>query len=532
MNDIDTPLFADEAPEQDRPLDEERRKSGTWKIMIVDDEQGVHDITKLALKKFRFQDKSIEFIHAFSGEEAQQLIKQNPDTALILLDVVMETDDAGLKTARYVRDEAKNLFVRIVLRTGQPGQAPEAQVIQDYDINDYKDKTELTVQKLTTVMYASLRSYRDIMALEQSRIGLERVIESTSSLFTNHDLEKFTSGLLLQIASIMDLNKDTFYAISDIEISSFLAGCGNTQDDDSNNTMPTILSGTGRFQQSQRLSVAEVMRGDEISIIKRAIDSKQTICEEGRCVFYFNNSKGSYGLVYFTGYIESNDINLRLMDLFCTNISIAYDNVSLYKEIEETQAEVIFTLGSVAEFRSKETSDHVARVAEYSELLALKAGMDAREAKLVRLASPMHDIGKVAIEDSILQKPGKLTKEEFERMKEHCQIGYDMLKNSDRSILKTAATIAYEHQEKWDGSGYPRGLSGTDIHIYGRITAIADVFDALGSKRCYKDAWPIDEILDLFKDQKSKHFDPELIDLFLSHLDDFLVIRDKYGVDQ
>lgn len=207
------------------------------------------------------------------------------------------------------------------------------------------------------------------------------------------------------------------------------------------------------------------------------------------------------------------------------------ETINLHKEIEDTQKDVIFSLGTIGEARSKETGNHVKRVAEYSYLLAKKYGLSQEEAELIRVASPMHDIGKVAIPDNILNKPGKFTKEEFEVMKEHAKLGYDMLKNSSRQILKASATVAYEHHEKWDGTGYPRGLSKEQIHIFGRITAVADVFDALGSDRCYKKAWPLEKILNLFKEQKAKHFEPKLVDIFFENLDEFLEIRDKYKDD-
>ncbi|XOB61246.1 ABC transporter substrate binding protein [Campylobacterota bacterium DY0563] len=197
-------------------------------------------------------------------------------------------------------------------------------------------------------------------------------------------------------------------------------------------------------------------------------------------------------------------------------------------EIKDTQKEVVFRMGAIAEARSKETGQHVKRVAEYSKLLALHYGLVEEEAEILKQASPMHDIGKVAIPDNILKKPGKLTEEEFEVMKTHTTIGYEMLRGSDRPILKTAAIVAFEHQEKYDGSGYPRGLKGENIHIYGRISALADVFDALGSDRCYKKAWEDEKIFTLFKEQKGKHFDPKLIDIFFEHLDEFLVIREKF----
>ncbi len=198
----------------------------------------------------------------------------------------------------------------------------------------------------------------------------------------------------------------------------------------------------------------------------------------------------------------------------------------LLKEIEDTQREVVYTMGAIGETRSKETGNHVKRVAEYSKYFALYYGLSEDEAELLKQASPMHDIGKVAISDTILNKPAKLTSFEFSIMQEHAKIGYEMLKHSSRPLMQAAAIVAYEHHEKFNGKGYPRGLVGEEIHIYGRITAIADVFDALGSSRIYKNAWSDEEIFQLFKEERGQHFDPDLIDIFFNNLDDFLIIRE------
>lgn len=204
------------------------------------------------------------------------------------------------------------------------------------------------------------------------------------------------------------------------------------------------------------------------------------------------------------------------------------DDITANKDIEEIQKEIIFTMGSIGESRSLETGNHVRRVAEYSKVLAELYGLPKEEAEILKQASPMHDIGKVAIPDSILHKPGELTSHERIIMQSHVVKGYDMLKASKRTLLKTAAIVALEHHERWDGKGYPTGIQGEDIHIYGRITAIADVFDALGSDRCYKKAWEDEKIFEYFKEERGKHFDPRLVDLFFENINVFLKIRDTY----
>jgi response regulator RpfG family c-di-GMP phosphodiesterase len=203
--------------------------------------------------------------------------------------------------------------------------------------------------------------------------------------------------------------------------------------------------------------------------------------------------------------------------------------LELNEELENTQREVVFTIGAVAERRSKETGDHVKRVAEYSLILARLYGLSLEESILLKNASPMHDIGKIGIPDDILNKKGKLDEKEFEIMKEHSLIGYEMLKHSNKSILKAASIVAYTHHEKYDGSGYPRGLRGENIHIYGRITALADVFDALGSDRVYKKAWSLEKILDYIQEQRGKQFDPLLVDIFFNNLEHFLAA--KYSIE-
>ncbi len=204
-----------------------------------------------------------------------------------------------------------------------------------------------------------------------------------------------------------------------------------------------------------------------------------------------------------------------------------YDELMALKvEIEETQREVVFTMGSIGESRSKETGNHVKRVAEYTYLFAKHLGLPEKECDMLKQASPMHDIGKIAIPDAILKKPGRFNDEERAIMDTHAQLGYDMLCSSNRPLIKMASIVAYEHHEKFNGKGYPNQTAGEDIHIYGRITALADVFDALGSARVYKEAWDDERIFKMFKEERREHFDPQLIDIFFDNLDEFLHIRD------
>jgi HD-GYP domain-containing protein (c-di-GMP phosphodiesterase class II)/ribonuclease BN (tRNA processing enzyme) len=222
-------------------------------------------------------------------------------------------------------------------------------------------------------------------------------------------------------------------------------------------------------------------------------------------------------------YFDKRDLErLMLASTYAAETIVAS---KLEEEITETQREVVFTMGAIGESRSKETGNHVKRVAEYSKIIALGYGLSKEEAELLKQASPMHDIGKVAIPDSILNKPGRFDENEREIMNRHAELGYQMIKSSTRPLLQAASIVAYEHHEKWDGTGYPRGLKGEEIHIYGRISALADVFDALGSDRVYKKAWSDEKIFKLIKEERAKHFDPKIVDVFFEHLDEILAVR-------
>jgi CheY-like chemotaxis protein len=180
------------------------RQNG-WKMMIVDDVEDIHNVTHMIFEDYSFDNRRVEFLNAYSGEEAKRMISEHPDIAVVLLDVVMETDHAGLDVVRYIREELKNKFVRIILRTGQPGQAPEKKVIIEYDINDYKTKEELTSNKLFTAVTSALRSCRDMNVIERNRKGLEMIINASSSLLKLSSLKQFTAGVLAQLTSILGL---------------------------------------------------------------------------------------------------------------------------------------------------------------------------------------------------------------------------------------------------------------------------------------------------------------------------------------
>jgi response regulator RpfG family c-di-GMP phosphodiesterase len=214
--------------------------------------------------------------------------------------------------------------------------------------------------------------------------------------------------------------------------------------------------------------------------------------------------------------------------VFCSGVAVAFDNILLNQEITDTQAELILRLGDVVESRSNEAGNHVRRMAQVCHLLARAAGMPEDETATLMHAAPMHDVGKIATPDAVLLKPGKLTEDEWEVMKQHPTVGLQILDGSQRPILKAAAVIAHQHHEKYDGSGYPQGLKGDAIHPYARIVAVADVFDALSHKRCYKDAWPAEKVTEHLREVAGHHLDPFYVDLLIKNMDQALAINAKW----
>ncbi len=244
---------------------------------------------------------------------------------------------------------------------------------------------------------------------------------------------------------------------------------------------------------------------------------------------YFASEVSGEHLIHLSGVGELSKMDRQLVDLFSQNVSIAFDNFHLHEEIDIAQREIVYVLGEAVETRSQERGKHVKRVAEISKLLALEYGLTDDEAEVLKLASPLHDLGKIGIPDQILNKPGKLDDAEWEVMKTHAVIGHDMLQNSSMRILRAGSVIALDHHEKWNGEGYPHKKKGTQIDVLGRITAVADVFDSVGYDRCYRPAKPMDQVIALLMEGRGSPFGPILIDTLMANVDKVVNIRDRYA---
>lgn len=486
-----------------------------WKVLLVDDDIQMHQVTKLALNGFRFQDRGLDMMSAYTGQEAKEILKEHDDIAVALVDVVMETEHAGLELIKFIRTELNNRMTRLVLRTGQAGQAPEDIVIQEYEIDDYKEKTELTTQKLRTLLYSMLRSYRDLCIIEEQKEGLSKVIEASANVQNTNTLKTYASSVLRQLTSLLSLEASAFYCIVQ-------------PDPSGEDSRALTLAATGEYVSFYPVCSFDLLPELVAERCKEALAQQQTIQYPDAYVFYSADERHVTSILYLNLTDKLSDLDRQLLKIYMQNIALTFENLNLLVDLQDTSKELVYNLANAVEARSKETGAHVQRVSMISEKLANLYGLGEEETLMIKHASPLHDIGKVAIPDNILHKPGKLDPEEWEIMKKHVDFGVEILSKSKRRLILVAREIAGYHHEKWDGSGYPHGLSGETIPISGRITALADVFDALGSKRSYKEAWSSEKIRDEIKAQSGKHFEPKLVDLMLENWDEFIEVRDRY----
>lgn len=503
-------LKASAAPEPDAGPEAER-----WCVLLVDDEPEVHSVTQLALRGFEFNGRKLELVSAYSAAQARDIFLSRNDIALAMVDVVMETDHAGLDLVRHVRQDRRNALTRLVLRTGQPGQAPEDQVIRDYDIDDYKEKTELTTRKLRTLLYSMLRAYDDLRTIEAQRKGLNNLLEIIPSIHGVRSLEGFAGKVREALFTLLAIEQSSLY-------------CLVVPDENSG-----VLESRSLVATRERVEYESGLSRDQLPTqtaarLEEALSSLKSKHFDDCYVDYMPGSGQTSNVMEIDYARPLNLLERQLLELFSHNILVAFHGLGLLEDLQSTSRELVYLLGGAVEARSRETGAHVQRVALMSELLANLVGLPDWECEQIRMASPLHDIGKVAIPDAILHKPGKLTPEEWEIMKKHVDYGVEILGNSKRSIMRKAAEIIGYHHEKWNGSGYPHGIAGPAIPIAGRITALADVFDALGARRSYKEPWPLDRILTLLQEERGQHFDPDLVDLLFANLDQFTEIMRQH----
>jgi signal transduction histidine kinase/CheY-like chemotaxis protein len=301
------------------PGDEPSEQGPRWKIAVIDDEPAVHDGTRFALSDYRLNGQGLEILSAYSAAEGRELMRAHPDVAVVLLDVIMESDTAGLGLVEFIRKDLKNETVRIILRTGQPGQAPERRVIVDYDINDYKAKTELTADKLFTALTAALRSHQQLQRMVETRRGLEIIIEAASALFDFKSMQRLAEGVLTQIASLLNVD---------------CAGILVLREAQNAHETFSVLAGSGCYSRFIGSDVSHILETDLRQLVEEAFSRRHHEFSSRRSVLYIKTLSGREVVVVLEAARHLSNTDRALVEIFCSRLSIAFDNVILYEQLQ------------------------------------------------------------------------------------------------------------------------------------------------------------------------------------------------------
>ncbi|OUR82581.1 hypothetical protein A9Q75_05830 [Colwellia psychrerythraea] len=473
-----------------------------WKVLLVDDEEDIRTLTKLNLKGFELDGRELQFLEASSAFEAKEILDKHEDIALALIDVVMETDDAGLQLVEYIRNELAMKMIRLVIRTGQPGIAPERFIIDNFDIDDYKDKTELTIDKLYTTVRSTIKAYRELKAIDLNRMGLRKIIDAAPEVYriSKGSLSDFFDGILTQIIGLCHLNENALISTIDGVVATVTG------------EEVKIESGVGELfhKKENRARIDNISK----SCIDSILYNKSTDnLREGSLILPLTIDNNVVGFIYLESNHSLSPEDKNLIEVFTNQCANALETLKLHLNLKKSYSQAIDTLAEVAEFKDSTTGKHINRLGAYTTAVAQSMGVSAEDSQDYGKAAMLHDVGKVGIPDNILQKPGKLTTAEFEIMKQHSEIGAQILSHSDST--KLAQRVALYHHERWDGKGYPKGIPSGELPLVTRIVAVVDVFDALVSKRPYKEAWSHEDALDAILSGSGSQFDPNVVEVFI-----------------
>jgi response regulator RpfG family c-di-GMP phosphodiesterase len=491
--------------------DEPRHAAGAatpWKILVVDDEEEVHKVTRLALTGFTHFGRGVALLHARSGGEAIAHMREHPDTALVLMDVVMESEHAGLDAVLTIRHQLKNTLTRIVIRTGQPGQAPEELVVRQYDISDYREKTEITARRLHTIVHHGLSQYRELAELRDHKQGLEQVIGASAELQAQRTEEDFARRTLQQLIALLygePIPADSLMAVR-------VQGRASR-----------VLSGTGRYAPAGGLQLDEVVTPELNTELEAALRDRAT--EYGATSFLTTlvTASGAQLLLHVLGDRDINPADPAHIGLFARAVATGYENLRLTRALKDSQRSLILLLSTAVEQRSRTGAGHGQRVAKLVRLLGELHGLPESVLEWLPLAATLHDVGEIAIPEAILNKPAELTRDEAALMETHTRWGQDLLRGQESDLLQIAGLIAGQHHERWDGAGYPNGLRGEQIHLYARLTALANGLDELLHPRGGR-LPPLATVLSQLERERGKAYDPQLLDLMLKNIDRFVAI--------
>lgn len=486
-----------------------------WVVLIADDDPDVHASTRMALRGVRFRGRALEFIDAYSGPQTLALLQEHPDTAIVLLDIIMEAEDAGLRAVQRIRDNGFGA-VRIIVRTGFPGQAPERDVIIDYDIHDYKEKTGLSVQSLVTSLISGLRAYSDLVALEGHRRGLMSVLEAVS-WFDFNAVQRYVAGMQAEFISLAQLRANYVVLVS----------------------RPTVWPGAVpvviAFLAQERLDAAplrfEELPLAEANLVRRSLDQMQALREETGATLFVRH-QGADLVMYAAGADAFSGADEVLLEVFMRKACQAVGNQKTFSEMQSDRDTVLRGMALQGERWNDNAAVELDRLARWSiaiakrlhTTLAFPDAVDERFILDIGIAAQLHDLGNDALPPALMAKTTVYDAAERHAMQAHVVMGlkcWDTYFGGAGSVgtLQMVREVIGAHHERFDGTGYPGQLRGDAIALSARLVAVADAYVAMTSPRPHRLALDAAAARNDIANDQGRRFDPRMVQAFLEVLE-------------
>ena len=491
------------------------RPFSPWKILIADDDRDVHEATRLALRGIQFRGRALEFIDAYSGTQTLAVLQEHPDTAIVFLDVIMESEDAGLAAARRIRENGFKL-VRIIVRTGFPGQAPERQVIVDYDIHDYKEKSGLSVQKLFTSVISALRAYADLVALESHRRGLMSVLESVS-WFDFLAVRNYVAGMLAEFSDLARLGSGRIVMIA--------------RSSAKPEEQPVIVASLGDWREPGEPLGVDDLSAETHALVRNSFGQMQAVSGEDGGTWFVRNH-GIDLVVFAAGKDALAQADEVLLEVFLGKVCQAIGSQRAYANIESDRDAVLRGLALRAERWNDHAAVELERLSRLTCAIATRLNttlvfpeeIDRHFVRVIGIAAMLHDLGNDSIAAVLLAKRSDYDPQERASMQAHVGAGGDALKyflvgTGDSLVLNLAHDIIAAHHERFDGAGYPRGLHGDAIPLAARLVSVADAYVAMTSPRPHRSPVESSVARAAIKSGAGGCYDPRVVEAFLQLLE-------------
>ncbi|WP_298369005.1 response regulator [Azospirillum sp.] len=486
----------------------------SFSILVVDGTPTLLTLAEEALADLSVDGASVRLIGASSAAEARQALYDSPEIAVILLEPVLEQERAGLDLIAHIRNDLGNQRTRVVVCTAHPDSINEEEVISGADVSDYRAKATLTPRALRTAVTGQLRAFASLQALAAGRKGLARMLVATTGLLELRTPETLFPNILPRVVGLLGIGRHALLCIQ-----------GDTQPRD---RKIRVRASIGRFAPWKDVELSALGEARIEAALARLSPSSETIVEADFCALRLRANGGVTGMIYVEGRNDGTAREWQLLELFRNKCAIAFENALLFEELNIAQKATVLAMGSLTEYKDNAAPGHLQRIERLvgeiaRELLARGQFSDELDAECVEkigLAALLHDVGMMSVSDETLGMPGELASNDLVAIRRHTEIGHRILSAvaaplRGRSLLSIAAEIARYHHERYDGSGYVEGLAGDAIPISARITAVADVFDALITHRPYRSAWTVEQAIDWIRARSGQDFDPRVVEAFL-----------------